>query len=63
MRQMAKEGKGTFYRGFGLKLLRAVPGSAVSFYVYESAKRLLNDHDFDWHRKKVAGGNAAAIAG
>ena len=27
-----------FYRGFGLKLLRAVPASAVAFFAYEEAR-------------------------
>ena len=30
-----------FYRGFDLKLLRAVPASAVSFFAYEEARRWL----------------------
>ena len=30
-----------FYTGFGLKLLRAVPMSAIGFYAYEEAKTML----------------------
>ena len=29
------------YRGFGLKLLRAVPASAVAFFAYEESRRWL----------------------
>ena len=34
-----------FYRGFGLKLLRAVPASAVAFFAYEESRRWLEEED------------------
>ncbi len=41
-RAMLKESGGdmmrAYYRGFGLKLLRAIPMSVISFYVYEDVK-------------------------
>eukprot|EP00903_Cladosiphon_okamuranus_P014032 g13049.t1 len=39
-RQMAKvDGAGVFYRGFGLKLARAVPMSMIGFFAYELAAK------------------------
>lgn len=39
-RQMAEvDGAGVFYRGFGLKLARAVPMSMIGFFAYELAAK------------------------
>ena len=44
---MLREAEGNFlrafYRGFGLKLAKALPCSAISFLVYESCKAALNE--------------------
>lgn len=38
--EMARlEGRGVFYRGFGLKLARAVPMSMIGFFAYEVAAK------------------------
>ena len=37
----AEGGVAAFYSGLGLKLLRAVPQSAISFFAYEECMRLL----------------------
>ena len=37
----AEGGVGAFYSGLGLKLLRAVPQSAISFFAYEECMRIL----------------------
>jgi len=45
--QMMQETGGNFfkafYRGFGLKLARAVPGSAIGFLTYEEVAKVLNN--------------------
>lgn len=46
-----------FYRGFGLKLLRAVPASAVAFFAYEESRRWIEKSD-----EQPAKKNAAAAA-
>lgn len=39
-REMAKlDGVGVFYRGFGLKLARAIPMSMIGFFVYEATAK------------------------
>ncbi|CAM9509363.1 unnamed protein product [Ectocarpus sp. 12 AP-2014] len=43
-RHMASvDGMGVFYRGFGLKLARAVPMSMIGFFAYEVAAKRLRD--------------------
>ena len=41
LRESGGDGLKAFYRGVDLKLLRAVPASAVSFFAYEEARRWL----------------------
>ena len=42
VRQMfAREGLTSFYRGYRVNVLRALPGAAVQFYSYETLQRLL----------------------
>ncbi|CAM9337116.1 unnamed protein product, partial [Phaeothamnion confervicola] len=40
-RMQAREGVAVFYRGLGLKLARAIPQSAVGFYLYETVAKFL----------------------
>lgn len=37
------DGMGVFYRGFGLKLARAVPMSMIGFFAYEVSAKQLRD--------------------
>ena len=51
-----------FYRGFGLKLLRAVPASAVAFFAYEESRRWLEEDVAAKHTYPDASPSLAAVA-